>query len=78
MALRPARPSAPPRNPSTCATDVKQAAYSGYLADDLHHPGRRRNLDDHDVAVDQANFDCDDGTVPHIRDPRTRRNRRRG
>lgn len=55
--------------------DVEQAAHPGYLADDLHYPNRRRDLDDHDVAVDQADFDRYGGAIPHIRDPRSQDNR---
>jgi hypothetical protein len=32
--------------------DMEHAAHSGHLADDLHHPNRRRDLDDHDLAID--------------------------
>jgi hypothetical protein len=58
--------------------DVEQAAHPGDLAYDLHHPNRRRNLDNHDVAIDQADLDRYDGTIPHIRDPRSQRNRDKG
>lgn len=58
--------------------DVEQAAHPGYLADDLHHSNRRRDLDDHDVAVGQADLDRYGGTIPHIRDPRSQGNRHKG
>ena len=51
--------------------DMEHAALSGHLADDLHHPDRRCDLDDHDLAIDQSNLDRYDGAVPHIRDPRS-------
>jgi hypothetical protein len=48
------------------SSDVEHAAYPGYLADDLHHPNRRRDLDDHDLAIDQANLDRYGGALPHM------------
>jgi len=51
--------------------DVKDAAHPGHAADDLHHSDRRRDLDDHDLAIDQANLDRNVGTIPHIRDLRS-------
>ena len=51
--------------------DMEDAARSGHLADDLHCPDRRCDLDGHDVAIDQTNLDRYGGAVQHIRDPRT-------
>src|SRR5262245_33157866 len=31
--------------------DMEHAAHSGHLADDLHHPDRRHDLDDHDITI---------------------------
>ena len=45
--------------------DMEHAALSGHLADDLHHPDRRRDLDDHDITIDQTNLDRD-GSAVHI------------
>jgi len=60
------------------SANVEHAARSGHLAYDLHHPDWRRDLDDHDIAIDQANLDRYGGTIPHIRDPRSQRNRHMG
>ena len=63
-------------SPPECATvqaidmssaDMKDAAYSGHLADDLNHPNRRRDLDDHDLAIDQTNVDRYGGAALYTR-----------
>src|SRR5262245_59070401 len=45
------------------SSDLKDAADPSHLADDLHHPDRRRDLDDHNVAIDQADLDRYGGMV---------------
>jgi hypothetical protein len=45
--------------------DMEHAAHSGHLADDLYHPDRGHDLDDHDITIDQTNLDRYGGAV-HI------------
>jgi hypothetical protein len=65
----PERAATQPINMSSA--DMELATHSGHLAYDLYHPGRRRDLNDHDIAIDQADLDRNGGTIPHIRDPRS-------
>ena len=79
MALRPARPSAPPRNPSTCAplTWSRRPTRTtlpmictipiGVVTSMIMMSPSTRPI-----------IDCDDGTTPHIRDPRSQSNRHKG
>ena len=51
--------------------DVKNTSGTRDVAQHLHHAGWCRDLDQHDVVVNDGDFDRDVSAVPHIRDPRT-------
>src|SRR5262249_34015049 len=68
--------ASPPERAAIQAVDMSSAnmehpAPSGHFADDLHQADRRRDLDDHDLAIDQADLDRYGGAVPHIRESRS-------
>ena len=66
----------PPKRTTTqpvdmSSADMEHTAHSGHLADDLYDPGRRHDLDDDDITIDQTNLDRYGAQSIYIRDPRS-------